>query len=215
MGLFSSIGKIAGGVLGGVLGSKSSKGSQKAIDAGAQAQLQGVREAIAAQERAREQMIGTWQPWLNAGEAALGDMGDLLGINGAGAQGTALAALEKSPLFQSLLRQGQEGILQSGSATGQLRGGNIRDAMADFRGDTLANTIQQQLANLGTISGTGAPTAVSNLSSGFAGNISNLLGQQGGINANAILGKQGVANQNANNWGGILGGIFSEIGGLF
>jgi len=215
MGLFSSIGKIAGGLIGGVLGSGSSKSSQKAIDSAAQAQLQGVREAIAAQERAREQAISTWKPWLTAGEAALGDMGDLLGLGGAGAQSAAIAGLEASPLFQSLMRQGQEGILQAGSATGQLRGGNIRDAMADFRGDALANVIQQQLSNLGAISGTGAPTAVSNLASGFGGNIANLLGQQGSINAQSILGKQGVSNANSSNWSGILGGILNEVGGLF
>lgn len=229
------IGKIAGGVLGGVLAGKSSKKTQQAIDNSVQAVLQGNREAIAEQQRQFDLSRSDQMPWLDAGEGALGGIMDLLGIAGPGQpsgrvderQAEAIAALEKSPLFRSLVRNGEEAILANGSATGGLRGGNIQDTLANFRSDALSQVIQQQLANLGGLSGTGVGSAQSlgALGSGYAGNISGLLAQQGNVMAGGILGKAGVSNQKNNSIGGLIGdvvgggdvlkGLGGILGGIF
>lgn len=231
MGLFGSIGKIAGGVLGGVLGKSSSKGTQKAIDQSAQALLQANREALSEQRRQFDLSREDQMPWLEAGETALGGIMDLLGLapggGGAEQQAEAIAALESSPLFQSLVRSGEEAILANASATGGLRGGNIQDALSNFRADTLSQVIQQQLSNLGGLSGTAVGSAqhLGGLGASYASNISNLLGQQGSIQSGALLGKAGVRNQQSNSLGGLIGevlgggdvlkGIGGILGGIF
>lgn len=228
MGLFSSIGKAIGSVVGGITGSKSqAKAAERAGDLQYQAAMRGIDEQRRQFNLSREDQM----PWLEAGETALGGIMDLLGLapggGGAEQQAEAIAALESSPLFQSLVRSGEEAILANASATGGLRGGNIQDALSNFRADTLSQVIQQQLSNLGGLSGTAVGSAqhLGGLGASYASNISNLLGQQGSIQSGALLGKAGVRNQQSNSLGGLIGevlgggdvlkGIGGILGGIF
>jgi hypothetical protein len=113
-------------------------------------------------------------------------------------QQDAITALQGSPLYTSLMRNGQNTILSNASATGGLRGGNIQRSLADFGSDTLASVIQQQLSNLSGISGQGlsatgtaanTTTAGNSNATSLATQLAALLSDQGSVKAGGILGK--------------------------
>lgn len=129
---------------------------------------------------------------------------------GADAQQQAISALEQSPMFQGLARQGEQGILQNASATGGLRGGNVQGALAQFRPALLNQQIQQQMANFQGIASMGQNAAAG------TGNQAVQTGQQIGNlqqNTGQALGAGSIASGNA--WGGALGSIGNIAGGLF
>ena len=193
MGLFGS---IIGGLTGG-LGTLFSAGqNKKAVRRAAEAQLTGQREATAEQARQFDLTRSDYAPFTGAGAAAIGDIGDITGINGDPAQQAALDQLRASPFFQSLFRTGEEAVLQNASATGGLRGGNTHRSLADFGADTFMQTIQQQLANLGGIAslGSGVTTNLGALGAEKANNISNIAIQGGNTRAGSILGQQQINN---------------------
>lgn len=119
---------------------------------------------------------------------------DVAAAGPAAAQSAAIEGLKNSPLYQSLYRNGQNTILANASATGGLRGGNIQSSLANFGADTLASVIQNQLQNLGGISGQGANTGgvLGQLGSGTSANISSLLAQQGAARGGGILASSGI-----------------------
>lgn len=158
------------------------------------------------QRRQFEVTRGDYQPYLQAGTSALGQQGDLVGLNGSGVQASAIEALRASPLFQSLFRTGEEAVLQNSSATGGLRGGNTQRGLADFGSDLLAQTIERQLAQLGGISGRGQAAVgdVSNFGANMSNNIGNILGQQGQVRAGGLLTRGGITAGMWNNAGGFL-----------
>lgn len=130
------------------------------------------------------------------------------------AQAAAIEALRGSPLYESLFRNGQDTLLNNASATGGLRGGNFQTGLANFGRDTLAQVIQQQLANLGGIAGNGqgAAGSLSGAGQSSTNNIIQLLGQQGQIQAGGILGKQAVNNNSTNSFLSGLGGLLGNGG---
>ena len=131
-----------------------------------------------------------------------------MGLLGPEAQQQAYAGIEQGPLFQSLVEQGEAGILAGASATGGLRGGNIQAALGQFRPQMLQSMIQNQYQNLAGLTSLGQASAAGQAGFGqqTAGNIANLYGQQGQARAGAALG-QGQA----------LGGLFNmpmQIAGM-
>lgn len=182
---------------------------KKAANKAAAAQQASDAQAIAEQQRQYNQTRSDLSPWMTAGQSALGGQGDLLGINGAGAQQGAISSLQASPLYQSLFNNGQETLLANASATGGLRGGNTQGALANFGRDTLAGVIQNQLANLGGVSqqGQNAAAQVGSFGAGAAGNISGLLQSQGQAQAGAAL-AGGAANAS------LITGATSALTGL-
>lgn len=194
MGLFSTLLQAGGGLVGQFLGAKANK---KAIGKATDAQVAAQQEAIAEQRRQFDLARGDQMPWMETGKQALGDIGDLLGLNGPEAAATAIAALKSSPMFTSLYNTGEESILQNASATGGIRGGNTQGALYEHGENTLASVIERQLAGLGGLSGTGVNTATNlgNLGANMAGQIGTSLGNIGAAQAGGILGKQNVNNQ--------------------
>lgn len=210
MGLFSFVGKAIGSVLGDITGTNAqAKAAGKASDA----QVKLGYDSLAEQRRQFDETQGNLQPYVDAGKLALGGQEGLLGLNGAGPQQAAIDALRASPLFQSLFQQGQDTILNNASATGGLRGGNLQGSLANFGRDTLAQVIQQQLANLGGLSAQGGATGgtLGGLGASNANSISSILSQIGADKAGGILAK---GNAQAN---GISSGInlAKQIVGLF
>ncbi len=134
-------------------------------------------------------------------------------------QQTAISQLQQSPLYQSLFNTGRDTILGAASATGGLRGGNVNNSLARFGSDTLAQTIQQQIANLGGIQGQGqqAGLGLAGIGANNANSITGLNNSIANSRSGAILGDQAVTNQNnlANNnlFSQIGGGVTSLIGG--
>lgn len=135
---------------------------------------------------------------------------------GAQAQQQAIAGIEGSPLFQSLLRQGEQGILQNASATGGLRGGNVQGALAQFRPAMLNQQIQQQLANFAGLASLGQSAAAGTGNAGIqtGANIGNLLQDTGQARAYGALGSSNALGGAVASLGNILGGALGSGGGL-
>lgn len=213
MGLFSFIGGLFGG-------GAQKKASRKAE----QQQIEAMNRSIAENQRQFDLTRSDFSPYLQAGTGALGGMTGLLGLQGNDVQGSAIDALTDSPLFQSLIRNGEEALLQNASATGGLRGGNIQRGLADFRGDTLSSTIQSQLQNYAGIAnmGLGATNSVAGFGGQLSGNISDLLQSQGAVRAGGTLTRGGITAGMWNNAGSFLDdkvgaalpGIGGSVGGI-
>lgn len=182
-------------------------GSQKkAVKKATQQQVDALNAAIAEQRRQFDVTNANFQPYRDIGGKGLAGLGDLVGVNGAPQQQSAIDALKASPLYQSLFNNGQEALLQNASATGGIRGGNTERGLADFGADTLAQTIQQQLASLGGLAGMGmgATNAVADFGQQASQNVQNDLIGQGRARASGALTIGGINAQNWKNAGSFL-----------
>jgi len=162
------------------------------------------------------------QPYMQAGETALGQQTALLGLSGPEAQAQAIAGIESGSEFQALARQGENAMLQNASATGGLRGGNVQAALAQFRPELLQSLINQQYTKLGGLSDVGAATTQNLIRTGqasaagtgaagleSASSIAGLLGQQGAATAGGQL---AYGAQAGNTFGALSGGLGSFLG---
>lgn len=201
MGLFSSISKGFSGILGSptdLLGDLT--GANAAADAASQAaalQAGLSREAIAEQRRQFDSLQALLAPFVKTGTSALGGQADLLGLNGSGSQQSAIAAIQGSPQFASLLASGENAILQNASATGGIRGGNTQRALMEFSPNLLSQLIEQQYSRLGGLTSIGQNSAAQTGNAGMqtGTTIAKLLGQQGAAEAGGILAQGGLQRQ--------------------
>jgi hypothetical protein len=177
---------IAGGstILGGAV---QARGARKAGDIQSQSAEMGVEEQRAAR-LATEKLMA---PYVKAGTGSLQGQQALLGLLGPEAQQQAYSGIELSPIFQSMVQQGEAGILANASATGGLRGGNIQAALGQFRPQMLQSMIQNQYQNLAGLTSLGQAAAAGQAGYGqeTASNIGNLYGQMGQARAGAALGQ--------------------------
>lgn len=193
----------------------TSRKSGKAAEAAAEAQSESADQGIAEQRRQFDQMVKLLSPYVSAGTGAIGQQQALLGLKGAGQQRSAISAIEASPYFKSVTRQGENAILQNASATGGLRGGNTQGALAQFRPNLLNQLVQQQYQNLGGLTQIGQASAAGQASAGMqtGSNIANLLGQQGQAIAGGQLGQAAATQQG---FGNLLGlGALAYGAGMF
>lgn len=181
----------------------------------AQAQVNGYDQGIDTLGNEQTRINGLLNPYETAGTSAVNAESNLLGLGGGDSQQAAINNLQASPLYQSLYRNGQEAILANGSATGGLRGGNMQSSLANFGSDTLARVIQQQLSNLGGLSGQGlnAIDTSGQLGAGTADGIASLQGAVGRANAGGILGKASADQGIFSSGGNILQSLLSAIPG--
>jgi len=202
------------GLLSAVVGIFGASKKKKAAGKAAEAQIAALQQGIGAVQQqgalgqARiDEALKAFLPFIEGGTEAFGAQQDLLGLGGTDKQAAAIEALKNSPLFASLVGSGEEGILANASATGGLRGGNIQRGLADFRADTLASVIQDQLTRLGGLSAQGLGAASNsaatqatgaNLGADMASTLASLFSGQGAAKAGGILGK---ANANAEMYG--------------
>ncbi|WP_260598854.1 hypothetical protein [Sphingomonas endolithica] len=195
MGLFSAVaGLFAGG--------SQKKASQKATDAMVAAMNRGIDTQNAFQQQIRTD----YMPFTEAGVKAIGGFGDLLGTNGAGAQGTAVDNLKLSPFYQQSLDDANENLLQTASASGGVRGGNTAGAIGQLSPAILAQYYQQALSGFGTMAqlGLGAQGTVTQTGANTTDNVTNLMGQIGQAKAGNYLNKGGINASMINNVGGFL-----------
>lgn len=120
--------------------------------------IQAAKEQILRKNReaATTGYMGGQAQYQEAGLGALEAQQALAGLLGPEAQQAAIAQLEASPQFQSMVAQGERAILANAAATGGVRGGNTMAALAQFRPQMLSNIIEQQYSRLGGLSGMGA-----------------------------------------------------------
>ena len=185
-----------------VTGYMSSEAQSDAASAAAGAQTASSQASIEEQRRQFDAVQKLLSPYSQAGEGAIGAQQGLLGLAGPASQQQAIAGIESSPQFASMMQQGENAILQNASATGGLRGGNVQASLAQFRPQLLSQLIESQFSKLGTISGLGQASAAGQAAAAqqTGANIGNALTQQGQAAAGAAL-AQGQAQ--AQMWGNI------------
>jgi hypothetical protein len=185
----------------------SSNQASKAANSASGAQVSADQAAIAEQQRQFDAVQKLLQPYVTTGTGALTAQGNMLGLNGTGAQQQAIAALQSSPYFTAMKSQGEQSILANASATGGLRGGNTQGALAQFTPALLAQAFQQQYSNLGGLSSMGqnAAAGVGNAGLSTGQGIAGLLQQQGAAQAGNAL-AQGQAQS------GYVNGLVGAIG---
>lgn len=205
------IAAVAGGVASGLVGGVfQSKAASKAADAQTQAsalsveeqrrQFDKVQELLKPYIEAGTSSIGQLSPYTALGTEALTQQRNLIGLGGAQAQQSAINALQSSPMFSSMVRQGENAILQNASATGGLRGGNTQAALAEFRPSILNQLIESQYQKLGGLSSSGLNTIQNLVNTGqasaaqtgaqaqqSASNIAGYLTNAGNARANSAL----------------------------
>ena len=203
---------IGSAVVGGVMSSKAQKSAAKSAS---QAQTQAADKGIAEQRRQFDAMQQLMAPFVSGGQDAFSQLMGLTGVGGPEVQQQMIERIQGGPEYGALVRQGEEAILQSASATGGLRGGNVQEALAKFRPEILSSLINQQYGRLGNIAGMGQNAAAGQASAGMnmASNIGNLYGQQGAAQAGAALAR---GQATANMWGNIAGsvGLAAGLGGF-
>jgi hypothetical protein len=194
----------------------SSQAQSSAASSAAGAQTAASQAGIDEQRRQFDAVQKLLSPYVNAGTGALTGQQDLAGLNGAGAQQTAVNGIQAGPQFQSMLKQGENSILANASATGGLRGGNTQAALAQFSPQLLSQLIDSQYSKLGGLTSIGQSSAagVGNAGMQTGNNISTLLGQIGSAQAGNALaqGKSQAGMVNAFT-GGL--GAYMGAGGKF
>lgn len=195
-----AVGMIGGGLLSAGMGARASRKAASAQSRSAEMGIQEQRAARLATER-------LMAPYVQAGTGSLEGQQALLGLLGPEAQQQAYAGIEQGPMFQSMVEQGEAGILANASATGGLRGGNVQGALAQFRPQMLQSMIQNQYENLGGLTSLGQASAAGQAAYGqqTAGNIANLYGQQGQARAGGALGQANAFGRLANLPGQMMG----------
>ena len=226
-----------GAAVGGVASSAiSSSGAQSA----ANTQAQATQSQIGQQGYEFNTIQGLLAPYANAGTSALpgynnamqgyqgilGNLNNLTGANGNGAQQTAINGLKSNPLYTTSMGLGQQAILANASATGGLRGGNTIANLGYLPGQVLSNVMQQQIGNLGTSLGAqsglvgqygnllnlgqNAAAGTGQAAMNTGNNITSLIGQQGAIGAGATIAGTNAINSGINSISGALGSYLNS-----
>lgn len=200
-------------VVGGVA---SSAMSGKAAGKAADAQADASEASIAEQRRQFDAMQELLKPYVDAGKQGLGAQQNLIGLNGAAAQQSAIDQIKQGPAYTSAMQSGANLITQNAAATGGLRGGNTQDALGRYGGDLLTNLVQNQFTNLGGLTSLGQNAAAQTGNAGMqsANSISNALTQGGAAQAGGYI-AQGNAQAGMVNslFGGL--GVYKGLGGTF
>jgi hypothetical protein len=203
---------IGSAVVGGVL---SSSAQRRAASTASRAQTQAADQSIAEQRRQFDAVQQLMAPYVQSGTTALSRYNALTGLSGEEAQQSMIQQISSGAEYGALVRAGEEGILQSASATGGLRGGNTQSALARFRPEILSSLIRDEYSRLGGMvsMGQNAAAGLGNAGMQTGQNISNQYGQIGQAQAGAALAR---GQATANMWGNIAGsvGLAAGMGGF-
>jgi len=158
-------------------------------DAG-DAQVDAAQLGVDESRRQFDAMQALLKPYTEAGAQSLAAQQDMAGLNGPEAQAKAMQGISGSPEMAALTAQGENAMMQSGAATGGLRGGNIQGALAQFRPQALSSLIDKQYGRLGGITQIGQASAAGVGAAGMqtGAQVAGLFGQMGDAQANAIIG---------------------------
>ena len=173
----------------------------------------------AAGERARGdlqnymgQAAGLFQPYQQAGTQALQQQ---LALSGALGQDAFNQAYQESPYVRFLREQGERSTLAGAAATGGLGGGRVQQELVRFGQGLASQGLQQQIGNLGNLSGIGLNAAGSgaNILTGLGTNLANL----GTGTAQSVAGQRenlaGLESQYGTNLANLATGTAQNIAG--
>lgn len=211
-----SWGYVAAAVITAVGVGSAAEDQEDAAHAAAQAARRGVNR----QETELEAFRRILSPYVEAGAGGEGVSGslqatqELLGLRGADAQGRAISSLEASPLFTSMIQQGEDAILSNAAATGGLRGGNVQGALARYRPALLSSVINQQLDRYGQLTQIGQASAAGVGSAGIqtGQGVAASLEAAGANAANARLAQAQTYNQGFASLANLAGEYFGRQG---
>ena len=149
---------------------------------------------------------GYFQPYQQGGTQAFNQQ---MALSGALGQDAFNQARQESPYEKFLFDQGMRANLAGASATGGLGGGNVQKELQRFGQGMASQGLQQQIANLGQLSGMGmqGSQALSGLATGRAG----ALGEIGMNTAQNITGQRGNQAQSVSGLQTQRGGAISDI----
>lgn len=198
MGLFKSLGKIAGGVLGfAVGGPKGAKvgasigggiagaiGSKKA----SKKQAKSAKAAIDAQNAWYAQARADQAPYLQAGTNALARLQDP-------------NAFTASPDYAFRRGEGMRGIQQTAAARGGLASGNALKALTEYNSNLASGEYGNWWNRQADIAGMGqnAANVVGQFGQGNAGNVGNALMAAGDARASGVIGATNSLTQGLSN----------------
>jgi hypothetical protein len=208
---------LAGGsIISGFMAKEGANDAADAAVAAGQTQADAADRGVEEVRRQFDAIQELMKPYVDAGTGGLTGMQDLIGLNGADAQRTAISAIEAGPEFSALLGQGQEGILANASATGGLRGGNTQGALAQFRPALLSQLLNERFSKLGGITQLGQASAAGQASAGIqtGQQVSDLFQQQGAALAGGILGAGNASAQYKIGIGNQIGNTLGTLGTL-
>lgn len=194
-------------------GAIAARAQKKAATQATAAQTAASDAGIAETRRQFDLVQKNLAPFMETGTQSNSALAALLGLSGRDAQSEAIAGIEASPQFGSLVRNGEEAILANASATGGLRGGNTQGALAQFRPDMLSALIEQQVGRLqsGQAVGANAAAGIGNAAQSSGQQITQLLQQTGAARAGNALAR-GTANANVvSGIGGVIGDLMGGI----
>jgi hypothetical protein len=214
---------IVAGVGVGLVGSMISADAQRSAgNKAADAQTRAAQLGIEEQQRQFDSIQKLLAPFVSGGTGAFGAQQDLIGLNGAAKQQAAIDALQNSPQFGAMAKQGEDAILANASATGGLRGGNVQSALGQFRPQLLNQLVNQQYERLGGLSSLGQNAAAMTGNAGMHSTdaITQLLQSQGAAGAGAALAggraNVGMINGLTGAFGQLYGaGVFNQGGNQF
>jgi hypothetical protein len=147
-----------------------------------------------------------FDPYAQAGTTALQQQ---LALSGALGQDAFNQAYQESPQMAFLREQGMRANLSGAAATGGLGGGNVQRELQRFGQGLASQGLQQQIENLGVLSGQGfnAASNASNVATTGGTNLANIASQLGanqsnlyqnqGQNLSAIAQQQGLTGMDA------------------
>ena len=172
--------------------------------------------------------------YAQSGYDALGQQRNLIGLEGQEAQQQAIDEIQQGPLYQAMVQQSEDALLQNASATGGLRGGNTQRYLSQLRPNILNQLVDQRYSRLGglttqggniaqnlasqglqttsNLASLGQASAAGQASTGLesAAGISKLLQQQGAATAGAQL----AQGKNYANLASRLGGAYAYDQGV-
>lgn len=209
---WGNVAVAAGTVVAGYMGSQSKK---KAASTAAGAQVEAARLGIEETRRQFDKLQELLSPYVQFGEKGIGAYEALLGLSGPEAQRREVKMLEESPVFQSMLKQGESAILSNASATGGLRGGNTQGALAQYRPELLAKMVEQRYGQLSDVLRFGQASAagVGAGAQQAGANIASLMQQTGAAQAGSAIAAGKADAENWNTFAETLG--FLNEAGVF
>lgn len=171
----------------------TSKSTEHAADKAAQATGDATAASIAEQEKALAQQKELSAPYRAFGEQSLGQLGDLLGLNGK----DPTAALRATPGYQFQQKEGTMNTVNAASAMGMGLSGNTLAGLSEFNSGLADSTYQQSVNNakfgatLGQAAAAGQAANIGNTAS----NIGNQMIGQGNNIANIGMNETAALNQ--------------------
>jgi hypothetical protein len=194
-----------------VLGGSSLLGglfSGNAAEEGAKQQAAAMREAAELQQQRYEQNVGFEQPYMQAGGNALQLYSNFLGLNGTGAQTTAMNGFQNSPYFQQMVNNAGDLTKAQYSARG-VNGGNMLNALFNQNAQLWNGDFQNYLGQLAGQANTGlsATNALAGVGTQSAATEGNLIAGAGAAQGAGTLGFGNAVGNAIGN-----AGVFAMLG---